>query len=90
MPRKYLSVLSLIYLDVEKRFGEIVQSLAMSVLNFFGEIIPILVLTDNRHHLYQRNGSALSSLQNQTHCQQICHIGYTSSYLNTEVKQHWA
>jgi hypothetical protein len=33
MPREYLSVSSLIYLDVEKRFGEIVQSLAMSVLN---------------------------------------------------------
>ncbi len=90
MPREYLSVLSLIYLEVEKRFGEIVESLVMSVLNFFGEIIPILVLADRRPHLYRRNGSGLSSLQNKRHCQQIYHVGYTSSYLNTLVKQHWA
>ncbi len=75
MPREYLSVLSLIYLDVEKRFGEIVESLVMSVLNFFGEIKPILVLTDSRHRLYRRNGLGLSSLQNKRHCQQIYHVG---------------
>ncbi len=78
------------YLDVEKRFSEIVESLAMSVLNFFGEIIPILVITDGRHHLYRKKESALSSLQNKRHCHQIYHVGYTSSYSNTLVKQHWA